>query len=243
MNTVNYQRELERILEKLKEEGRRPSLLLHSCCAPCSSYCLEYLSSNFWVTVYYYNPNITSQEEYIRRAEEQKRLIQEFPTVSFREGPYDRESFYEMARGLEQAPEGGERCFRCYELRLRQAVRQAREGGFDYVTTTLSISPLKNAKKLNEIGYRLSQEQGVCWLPGDFKKRDGYKRSLQLSAQYGLYRQNYCGCEYSQQEAENRRKRQEAECGLTEEDRAGKEQGLTAESRSEVKGGQEDRAR
>lgn len=241
MNAVNYQRELERILAQLKAEGRRPSLLLHSCCAPCSSYCLEYLSSFFAITVYYYNPNITSEEEYARRKEEQKRLIQEFPTVSFREGPYDRESFYEMAKGLEQVPEGGERCFRCYELRLRQAVRQAREGGFDYVTTTLSISPLKNAQKLNEIGRRLSQEQGISWLPGDFKKRDGYKRSLQLSAQYGLYRQNYCGCEYSRKEAEKRQRRAEAERDVITENREG--EGFTAENRSETKGRQGDDSR
>ncbi len=205
MNRINYQKELEQVIKGLQEGGRRPSLLLHSCCAPCSSYCLEYLSPYFAVTVFYYNPNITDREEYRRRADEQKRLTDMFPSVSFREGPYDPERFLRMAEGLEEAPEGGERCFRCYELRLREAVREAVRGGFDYVTTTLSISPLKNAQKLNEIGRAAAKEQGVCWLPGDFKKRDGYKRSIELSEVYQLYRQDYCGCLYSKKEAEKRR--------------------------------------
>lgn len=205
MNRINYQKELEQVIKGLQEGGRRPSLLLHSCCAPCSSYCLEYLSPYFAVTVFYYNPNITDREEYRRRADEQKRLTDMFPSVSFREGPYDPERFLRMAEGLEEAPEGGERCFRCYELRLREAVREAVRGGFDYVATTLSISPLKNAQKLNEIGRAAAKEQGVCWLPGDFKKRDGYKRSIELSEFYQLYRQDYCGCLYSKKEAEKRR--------------------------------------
>lgn len=205
MNRINYQKELEQVIKGLQEGGRPPSLLLHSCCAPCSSYCLEYLSPYFAVTVFYYNPNITDREEYRRRADEQKRLTDMFPSVSFREGPYDPERFLRMAEGLEEAPEGGERCFRCYELRLREAVREAVRGGFDYVTTTLSISPLKNAQKLNEIGRAAAKEQGACWLPGDFKKRDGYKRSIELSEVYQLYRQDYCGCLYSKKEAEKRR--------------------------------------
>ncbi len=205
MNRINYQKELEQVIKGLQEGGRRPSLLLHSCCAPCSSYCLEYLSPHFAVTVFYYNPNITDREEYRRRADEQKRLTDMFPSVSFREGPYDPERFLRMAEGLEEAPEGGERCFRCYELRLREAVREAVRGGFDYVTTTLSISPLKNAQKLNEIGRAAAKEQGACWLPGDFKKRDGYKRSIELSEVYQLYRQDYCGCLYSKKEAKERR--------------------------------------
>lgn len=205
MNRINYQKELEQVIKGLQEGGRRPSLLLHSCCAPCSSYCLEYLSPYFAVTVFYYNPNITDREEYRRRADEQKRLTDMFPSVSFREGPYDPERFLRMAEGLEEAPEGGERCCRCYELRLREAVREAVRGGFDYVTTTLSISPLKNAQKLNEIGRAAAKEQGACWLPGDFKKRDGYKRSIELSEVYQLYRQDYCGCLYSKKEAEKRR--------------------------------------
>lgn len=201
MNVINYQKELDKIIEKVQKEGRRPSLLLHSCCAPCSSYCMEYLTQYFDITVYYYNPNITEEEEYRLRVEEQQRLIREFPGIKFEEGPYDPESFFDIAKGLEMVPEGGERCFRCYELRLKQAVEAAKLGDYDYVTTTLTISPLKNSKKLNEIGQQLAGEN---WLPSDFKKKNGYKRSVELSAQYDLYRQNYCGCVYSKEEAERR---------------------------------------
>ena len=205
MNVINYQKELDKIIEKIQKEGRRPSLLLHSCCAPCSSYCMEYLTQYFDITVYYYNPNITEEEEYRLRVKEQQRLIQVFPGIKFEEGPYDPESFFDIAKGLEMVPEGGERCFRCYELRLKQAVEAAKLGGYDYVTTTLTISPLKNSKKLNEIGQQLAGEN---WLPSDFKKKNGYKRSVELSAQYDLYRQNYCGCVYSKEEAERREARQ-----------------------------------
>lgn len=204
MNVINYQKELDKIIEKVQKEGRRPSLLLHSCCAPCSSYCMEYLTQYFDITIYYYNPNITEEEEYRLRVEEQQRLIREFPGIKFEEGPYDPDSFFEIAKGLEMVPEGGERCFRCYELRLKQAVEASRLGEYDYVTTTLTISPLKNSKKLNEIGQRLA---GDNWLPSDFKKKNGYKRSVELSAQYDLYRQNYCGCVYSKEEAERRGQR------------------------------------
>ena len=206
MNVINYQKELDKIIEKIQKEGRRPSLLLHSCCAPCSSYCMEYLTQYFDITVYYYNPNITDEEEYRLRVEEQQRLIREFPGIKFEEGPYDPETFFDIAKGLEMVPEGGERCFRCYELRLKQAVEAAKLGGYDYVTTTLTISPLKNSKKLNEIGQQLAGEN---WLPSDFKKKNGYKRSVELSAQYDLYRQNYCGCVYSKEEAERREAGQE----------------------------------
>ena len=206
MNVINYQKELDKIIEKIQKEGRRPSLLLHSCCAPCSSYCMEYLTQYFDITVYYYNPNITDEEEYRLRVEEQQRLIREFPGIKFEEGPYDPESFFDIAKGLEMVPEGGERCFRCYELRLKQAVEAGKLGGYDYVTTTLTISPLKNSKKLNEIGEQLAGEN---WLPSDFKKKNGYKRSVELSAQYDLYRQNYCGCVYSKEEAERREAGQE----------------------------------
>ncbi len=198
--TVNFQKELEKELEKLTGEGRVPSLLLHSCCAPCSSYCLTYLSDYFRITVDYYNPNIYPPEEYRLRAEEQKRLIERLPArhpITYMEGAYRPEVFFEMAKGLEEVKEGGERCFRCYELRLREAAERAAEGGFDYFTTTLSISPLKNAAKLNEIGARLSQEYQVSYLYSDFKKKNGYRRSVELSEEYGLYRQNYCGCVYS----------------------------------------------
>lgn len=207
MDRRNYQRELDAVISGLGTE-RVPTLLLHSCCAPCSSYVLEYLASYFAITVFYYNPNIYPPQEYRRRVEEQQRLIAELPVshpVQFVEGRYRPEDFFEAVRGLEQIPEGGERCFACYELRLKEAAALAREGGFDYFTTTLSISPLKNARKLNEIGERLAAEYGVKHLPADFKKREGYKRSVELSGIYGLYRQDYCGCVFSQRERERQK--------------------------------------
>ena len=204
-NKRNYQRELEQILEDLKKEGKIPKLFLHSCCAPCSSYVLEYLSEYFEITVFYYNPNIYPPREYEERAREQKRFIEQFPArypISYVEGKYDTKRFYEMAKGLEHIPEGGERCFRCYELRMREAAMLAKEGGYDFFTTTLSISPLKNAQKLNEIGEALQSELGIRHLPSDFKKKGGYQRSTQLSKEYELYRQNYCGCVFSKNERE-----------------------------------------
>ena len=203
MNKINYQKELDKKLQELVEKGETPRLLLHSCCAPCSSYVLEYLSDYFSITVFYYNPNIYPPEEFGKRVEEQQRLIRELPAkhpISFLEGPYEPERFYEMAKGLEREPEGGERCARCYRLRLLEAAQMARAGGFDYFTTTLSISPLKNAEKLNEIGARLAEEYKVPYLFSDFKKKNGYKRSTELSAEYGLYRQDYCGCVFSLRE-------------------------------------------
>ncbi len=206
MNQVNYQKELDKILERLRRENGAevpPALFLHSCCAPCSSYVLEYLCRFFRITVFYYNPNISASEEYRKRAAEQKRLIaayneeqRGFP-IGVTEGEHEPELFFRTVRGLEDCPEGGERCFRCYELRLRETAKRAKEGGYDYFCTTLTISPLKNARKLNEIGGMLSEEYGVAWLPSDFKKREGYRRSVELSGEYGLYRQNYCGCVYS----------------------------------------------
>lgn len=210
MNPVNYQKELEKILEGLDRESRVPSLFLHSCCAPCSSYVLEYLSSYFSITVFYYNPNIYPAQEYTKRIEELKSLVERMPVkypVSFMAGDYDSGKFYEMAEGLEDVPEGGVRCMKCYELRLRESARLAAEQGADFYTTTLSISPMKNAAKLNEIGKRLGEEYGVAYLPSDFKKKNGYKRSIELSREYGLYRQDYCGCEFSLREAEKRRNR------------------------------------
>ena len=204
-NKRNYQRELEQILEDLKKESKVPKLFLHSCCAPCSSYVLEYLSEYFEITVFYYNPNIYPPREYEERAGEQKRFIEQFPArypISYVEGNYDTKRFYEMAKGLEHIPEGGERCFRCYELRMREAAVLAKEGGYDFFTTTLSISPLKNAQKLNEIGEALQTELGIRHLPSDFKKKGGYQRSTQLSKEYELYRQNYCGCVFSKNERE-----------------------------------------
>ncbi|MCI8638213.1 MAG: epoxyqueuosine reductase QueH [Coprococcus sp.] len=190
---------MERVMEEMPAE-KIPRLLLHSCCAPCSSYVLEYLSGCFSITVFYYNPNIYPEEEFYKRQKEQKMLIEKMPAtypISFQAADYDSEKFYVAAKGLEDVPEGGERCFRCYKLRLMAAAEQARTGGYDYFTTTLSISPLKNAQKLNEIGEQAGREWGVRWLPSDFKKRDGYKRSVELSKEYGLYRQDYCGCIYS----------------------------------------------
>lgn len=197
---TNYQKLLDKTLEQLTAEKRTPTLLLHSCCAPCSSYVLEYLSRYFLITVFYFNPNITEKDEYEKRVTEQKRLISEMPLenpVKFIEGNYEPKRFFEIAKGLENVPEGGERCFKCYRLRLSEAADTAKAGGFDYFTTTLSISPLKNAQKLNEIGEEEAQRVGVPYLFSDFKKKEGYKRSIQLSAQFGLYRQNYCGCPYS----------------------------------------------
>lgn len=197
---TNYQKVLDKTLEQLTAENRTPTLLLHSCCAPCSSYVLEYLSRYFLITVFYFNPNITEKDEYEKRVKEQQRLISEMPLnnpVKFIEGEYEPKRFFEIAKGLEKVPEGGERCFKCYRLRLAEAADTAKSGGFDYFTTTLSISPLKNAQKLNEIGGEESQRVGILYLFSDFKKKEGYKRSIQLSATYGLYRQNYCGCPYS----------------------------------------------
>lgn len=197
---MNYQKELDKILNLLEKENRAPSLLLHSCCAPCSSYVLEYLSNYFYITVFYYNPNIYPESEYTKRILEQQTLIGKIKgkyPISFIAGNYDKERFYEMAKGLEDVKEGGARCLKCYELRLRETARIAEEGGFEYFTTTLSISPLKNAARLNEIGARLEKEYQVRYLPSDFKKKNGYKRSIELSKEFGLYRQDYCGCEFS----------------------------------------------
>ncbi|HWT76011.1 MAG TPA: epoxyqueuosine reductase QueH [Mobilitalea sp.] len=203
---MNYQKELDQIIERLVKENRRPSLLIHSCCAPCSSYVLEYLSSYFNITIFYYNPNIHPREEYIRRVEEQKNLIKAMPLpseVHFIQGEYQPEQFYNKVKGLEAEPEGGKRCFECYELRLREAAELAAAQGFDYFTTTLSISPHKNAEKLNEIGLKLAEEYQVSFLPSDFKKKNGYKRSIELSREYQLYRQDYCGCVYSMRASVN----------------------------------------
>ncbi len=206
MNNRNYQKELEKLIDGIKNESRVPRLLLHSCCAPCSSYVLEYLSRYFLITVFYYNPNISPREEYEKRVEEQRRLVEQLPAgnpITFVAGDYEPERFYEAAKGLEKEPEGGERCFRCYRLRLTEAARMAKEGGYDYFTTTLTISPLKNAGKLNEIGEELADIFQVAHLPSDFKKKNGYKRSVELSGTYGLYRQDYCGCVFSKQERES----------------------------------------
>lgn len=201
MNKINYQKELDKIIEH--NEGRKPTLLLHSCCAPCSSYTLEYITNYFDVTLFYFNPNISPQDEYIKRVNEVKRLIDEMPSckdVKFIEGRYEPKEFFDSVRGLEDAPEGGERCLKCFELRLSEAAKIAKEIGAEYVTTTLTISPLKNADNLNRIGYQQAEKFKVKWLPSDFKKKNGYKRSIELSNEYNLFRQNYCGCVFSKRD-------------------------------------------
>lgn len=201
-NRINYNQVMEQLISDSCKD-RVPTLLLHSCCGPCSTYCLQKLSEHFEVTVFYYNPNIYPPEEYQMRVKEQERLIQSFPVkhpVHFVEGSYDTERFYEMAKGLELLKEGGERCFACYELRLRESAEYAKVHGFDFFTTTLSISPLKNADKLNEIGAMLEQEYQVSYLFSDFKKKEGYKKSTEISREYGMYRQYYCGCVYSKRQ-------------------------------------------
>ncbi|NOW02883.1 epoxyqueuosine reductase QueH [Clostridium beijerinckii] len=203
MNKINYQKELDSLIENLVKNEEVPTLLLHSCCAPCSSYVLEYLSKYFKITIFFYNPNIYPMEEYTRRVAEQKSLISEMKVkneIRFIEGKYDTESFYKLTKGLEEEKEGGVRCFNCYELRLNEAAIMAKEKGYDYFTTTLSISPHKNSAKLNEIGKKLSEKYGVKYLYSDFKKKEGYKRSIELSKQYKLYRQDYCGCVFSKNE-------------------------------------------
>lgn len=257
-NKINYQKELEKVLDKEKE--RIPTLLLHSCCAPCSSYVLEYLAQYFSITVFYYNPNIYPEAEYEKRVEEQQRLIREmnkknriapdetqkseniqntgacvealntddrqkrenvendllqlsnsgqdtgrYHEIRFLAGHFDPQEFYHAVKGLEKIPEGGERCHACFRLRLAEAAKIAKDGDYDYVTTTLTISPLKNAEVLNAIGWEVADDCGVTWLPSDFKKKNGYRRSVELSAEYGLYRQDYCGCVFSRQEREAQR--------------------------------------
>ena len=231
----NYSAELEKIMKNPENRGK--TLFLHSCCAPCSSYVLEYLRSFFKITVFYYNPNITEQEEYCKRVEEQKRLIEAFNrqaeaisavhgkaecveqgsmgesyenspyVIDVVEGDYDKNTFFTAVKGLEQCKEGGERCFVCYEMRLLETAKRAKEAGADFFTTTLTISPLKNAAKLNEIGESLASEHGVLFLPSDFKKKGGYQRSIELSKEYNLYRQDYCGCVFSKVERESQKNR------------------------------------
>lgn len=193
---MNYQKQLDDIISRLGSE--KPRLLLHACCAPCSSYVLEYLASIFDITLFFANPNITPFEEYQKRLDELKRLVKEMKLdIDIKEGNYNADEFYAIAKGLENVPEGGERCKKCYRLRLEKAAREAKLGEYDYFTTTLSISPHKNAAWINEIGGELENEYSVKFLPSDFKKKNGYKRSIELSKQYGLYRQNFCGCEFS----------------------------------------------
>ena len=213
-NKRNYAKELNTLIETFTHEEKRPTLLLHACCAPCSSAVLEKLTAHFKITVLFYNPNIYPEAEYQKREAELKRLISEMPCtkeVALVDLPYVPEEFFTAVRGLEHIPEGGERCFVCYEMRLREAAEMAKQLKLDYFTTTLSISPLKNAEKLNEIGERLAAEYGIPYLNSDFKKRGGYQRSIELSHEYGLYRQDYCGCVFSRRERDARVAAQENE--------------------------------
>ena len=207
MDKTNYQLVLDGIIKDITKKNLLPRLLMHSCCAPCSSYCLSYLAKYFSITILYYNPNISPEEEYYKRVSEQQRLIKELPVknpVSFVEGKYEPSKFFQMAEGMEDMPEGGGRCFKCYEMRLRVAAEYALLHGFDYFTTTLSVSPHKNAQKLNETGLMLGKEYGVKYLVSDFKKKGGYQKSIQYSKEYNLYRQDYCGCIFSKMEREKK---------------------------------------
>lgn len=208
MNRINYQSILDNTIKKITSENRVPTLLIHSCCAPCSSYVLEYLSQYFEITILYYNPNIFPREEYEYRISEQERLINSMNfvhNVKLIGSDYTPEDFHSAIKGCEKEPEGGKRCKLCFEVRLKYTAAMAKKMNFDYFTTTLSISPLKNAEVLNELGIHIGQEYGVEYLQSDFKKRNGYKRSVELSKEYGLYRQDYCGCVYSKMEREGLR--------------------------------------
>ena len=209
MNKINYQSILDNTIKKITSENRVPTLIIHSCCAPCSSYVLEYLSQYFKITVLYYNPNIFPKEEYEYRISEQDRLINSMNFVNAVKligSDYTPEDFYNAIKGSEKEPEGGKRCEICFNVRLRYTAALAKKLKFDYFTTTLSISPLKNAEILNRLGIAIGQEYGVEYLQSDFKKRNGYKRSVELSKEYGLYRQDYCGCVYSKAERESLKK-------------------------------------
>lgn len=200
---INYQRVLDKLLSEVDGNSEnRPSLLIHSCCAPCSSYVLEYLSKYFSIIVYYYNPNIDPETEFVKRLEEQVKLVNIFnefsnSDITLIKGEYEKDEYRNSIKGLENEPEGGLRCVECFRLRLYKSAAKAVGLGCDYFTTTLTVSPYKNADILNNIGREAAEKFNVKFLTSDFKKRDGYKRSIELSRQYGLYRQDYCGCKYS----------------------------------------------
>ena len=196
MNAINFDKEMEKVIAKLKSQLKRPKLLLHSCCAPCSTACIERLKETFDITVYYYNPNMDTLEEYLARLNEQKRFCNELNVKVIDEG-YLKEQFDAVINGLENEKEGGKRCEKCFYLRLKKTADRAKDDGYEYFATTLTVSPLKNAQKINEIGQEIANESSVKYLPTDFKKKGGYLRSVELSKEYNLYRQNYCGCEYS----------------------------------------------
>ena len=201
MNKVDYDKLMQREIEAL--DGRKPKLLLHSCCAPCSSACLERLKDYFEITVFYYNPNIEDTEYFLRKSE-QTRFIEETGWAKTLDCDHEVKKFYAAAAGLEDAPEGGARCLKCYELRLARTAEEAEKGGFEYFATTLTISPQKSSRVLNAIGEKLAEGKNVKWLYSDFKKRGGYLRSCELAREHSLYRQNYCGCKFSRRAAESR---------------------------------------
>jgi len=198
MQATNYNKQMKALIAELQERGEVPSLLLHACCAPCASHELTFLPDAFDVTVFYYNPNITEDAEREKRYVELSRLIEEMcPQVGLIEGAADKEKFLAAVKGLESAPEGGLRCAKCFALRLEETAKRAAEEGFEYFATTLTLSPLKNPMLINEIGQKMAEKYGVKYLASDFKKDGGYQHSIELSKQYDLYRQNYCGCVFS----------------------------------------------
>jgi len=205
---INYEILMEQQLKEIEKTGLKPKLLLHSCCAPCSSAILEFLQNYFDITVYFYNPNITFEEEYYKRLNEQREYHEKRGySIRVIEGNYDpKEDFFKQVKGLEDRREGGERCFKCYTLRMEATAQKAKELGFDYFSTVLSISPLKNAQWINEIGEELSEKYGIKFLNGDFKKKNRYLRSTEISREYELYRQDYCGCVFSKMEREAKEK-------------------------------------
>lgn len=209
MNKKNYYIDFEKVISEIDLENP-PSLLLHSCCGPCSTSVLELLSDYFKVTLLYYNPNIYPREEYYKRLEEQKKVLEKVNgrfEIKFLEGRYDPAEYFDAVKGVEQLPEGSQRCFNCYELRLKEAAEFAKNLNMDYFATTLSVSPYKNAQIINELGEKIAQEYEVKHLPNDFKKKDGYKKSVELSKKWNIYRQDYCGCPFSKREEEEREKK------------------------------------
>lgn len=214
MQNANYYKKMEEQIRNFDikyEQNAKPRLLLHCCCAPCSSHCLSVLNEHFSITAYFYNPNITDYDEYIKRFDELSRFVHEVYVdgVDVKLAEYDPQVFLDMAKGKEELPERGARCYDCYKLRLEKSAFYAKESGYDVFTTTLSISPHKNADWLNEIGAEMSKKYDIDYLFSDFKKKDGYRHSIQLSKEYGLYRQNFCGCEFSRKAAENRSGKQQ----------------------------------
>ena len=200
---MNYDKEMTKIIDTISEPKK---LLLHSCCAPCSSACIERLTNFFDITILYYNPNIEPYEEYLKRKKEEIRFIKEYPNIhklDIIDCDYDNDLFLNIATGLEEEPERGKRCLKCYNLRMEYTAKKAKELGYDYFATTLTLSPLKDSQVLNKIGYALSKKYDISYLPSDFKKQNGYKRSIELSKEYNLYRQNFCGCKYSRKVTEN----------------------------------------